>query len=137
MSEPTLPPDFELPPPHIRAPRRWRLSLIWLVPAVAIIAGLALAIRSYVAAGPSITIQFETAEGLDTGKTAVRFKDLDIGKVERIELSEDHSHVIVTIDLRVRSQYLAVRRVYRYRRRQIKRGAAPFRRPGKTARDHQ
>lgn len=101
-------PDFDLPPPNIRAPKRWRLSLIWLVPAVAVFAGAVLAVRSYIEAGPAITITFDTAEGLDTGKTAVRFKNVDIGKVRRIELSEDHSHVIVTVDLVKEAARLAV-----------------------------
>ena len=110
MTEPTAtpPPHFDLPPPHIRAPRRWRLSLIWLVPIVAAIAGLVLAVRSYLEAGPAITIQFETAEGLDPGKTAVKFKNVDIGKVRRIELTADHSHVIVTVDLVKEAAKLAV-----------------------------
>jgi paraquat-inducible protein B len=48
--------------------------------------------------GPVITISFETAEGLEAGKTKIKYKDVDIGVVNKIRLSDDLSHVILTTE---------------------------------------
>lgn len=91
------------PPPPARAPAVTRkkvpLSWIWLVPIVAAIAGFVLVTRTWFDAGPTITITFQTAEGLEAGKTQVRYKDVVIGTVKNIRLNEDRSKVIVTADI--------------------------------------
>ncbi|HSB95899.1 MAG TPA: MlaD family protein, partial [Spongiibacteraceae bacterium] len=58
-----------------------------------------LAVKSILEAGPMITLTFKNAEGLEAGKTHIKFKDVDIGTVETIALSEDLSQVIVTAKL--------------------------------------
>jgi paraquat-inducible protein B len=79
--------------------RKRRISWIWLVPVVAALAGLSLVVRTWMEAGPTITITFNTAEGLEVGKTQVRYKDVNIGTVRGIRLSEGRSKVIVKADL--------------------------------------
>jgi hypothetical protein len=49
--------------------------------------------------GPTITISFETGEGLEAGKTKLKYKDVDIGVVKAIKLSEDPTGVIVTAEM--------------------------------------
>mgnify|MGYP000449936317 CR=1 FL=1 len=66
-----------------------RVSLVWLIPLVAILAAAWLAYRSYEQQGPMVTISFQTADGLEAGKTKVRFKDVDVGLVQAIEISSD------------------------------------------------
>jgi len=89
----------ELPRPVVKRRRRFSASLIWLVPALAAVIGISLIINSVLQAGPEITITFQTAEGLDAGKTPVKYKNVVIGKVDKIELSEDRSHVKVRVAL--------------------------------------
>src|SRR3546814_5968776 len=60
-------PDTPLPKPGVRTGRRWSLSLIWLVPTVAALAGIVLVLRAWLASGPAITISFDSAEGLQAG----------------------------------------------------------------------
>jgi paraquat-inducible protein B len=74
---------------------RRRVSLVWLIPLVAVLAAVWLGYRSYVQQGPLVTLSFQTADGLQAGKTRVRFRDLDVGLVETIELSADLSRVKV------------------------------------------
>lgn len=81
------------------ARRKRRVSWIWLVPVVAAIAGGVLVLRTWLQAGPTITITFQTAEGLEAGKTQIRYKDVNVGQIQRIQLSDDRSHVIVTAQL--------------------------------------
>ncbi len=88
-------PPREPPTPVIR--RRRGLPLVWLVPLVAALIGGWLAWRTLSERGPSITITFDTAEGLDPGKTKVRYRDVDVGTVQGVEVSPDLSSVVVTV----------------------------------------
>ena len=97
-----------LPEPVVRRRHRVKPSMIWLVPIVAAIAGALLIVRSLLATGPTITISFKTAEGLDAGKTEVRYKDVVLGKVKAVEMSEDRSHVVATVDLTSDASSIAV-----------------------------
>ena len=74
----------------------YRFRLIWLVPIVAVLVGIWLTVKSSIEAGPTITITFESAEGLQAGKTKIKYKDVEIGQVESIHLSRNLSGVIVT-----------------------------------------
>ncbi|WP_426663415.1 intermembrane transport protein PqiB [Rhodanobacter aciditrophus] len=79
--------------------RRTNVSLIWLVPILAAVVGASLVVGSWLQAGPDITISFQSAQGLTAGKTPVKYKDVVIGKVDKIRLSGDRSHVLVKVAL--------------------------------------
>ena len=97
----------DLPEPVVRR-RRVSASLIWLVPAVAALIGLSLVINAWVEQGPVISISFQNAQGLDPGKTVVKYKDVVIGKVTTIRLSPDHHRVTVKVDLEKSASNIAV-----------------------------
>ncbi|MEG5263379.1 MlaD family protein [Pseudomonas sp. JDS28PS106] len=117
MSE-NNPPHHPVTParPEVKR-RRVRVSLIWLVPIVAGIIGLSMAFHDWMNLGPRITVSFLTAEGLEANKTQVKYKNVVIGMVTDISLSDDRTHVLATIELnntagpftRVDSQYWVVR----------------------------
>jgi len=91
-------PRQELPTPQVLR-RRWLPSLIWLVPATAVVVGASLVVNAWRTAGPKVTISFQTAQGLAVGKTLVKYRDVTIGHVTGISLSSDHNRVVVTSDL--------------------------------------
>lgn len=91
-------PGGELPRPVVKR-RRFNASLIWLVPALAALVGLSLVVNAWLQAGPQITISLQSAEGLDAGKTPVKYKNVVIGRVKKIGLSADRSHVLVVVAL--------------------------------------
>jgi paraquat-inducible protein B len=96
------PPDNQPPdiPEAVAVPRRrWRIQLVWLVPIIAVLIGGWLAVKAVIDKGPTITISFATGEGLEAGKTKIKFKNVDIGTVTRVVLSPDHSHVIARAEL--------------------------------------
>lgn len=95
MPEPA--PDT-IPPPRI-VRKKSRISWIWLVPIVAALAGATLIVRTWMETGPRVTITFSTAAGLEVGKTQVRYKDVTVGTVSGIRLSDDWSRVVVTADI--------------------------------------
>jgi len=99
-------PPADLPAP-VRRSNRFAPSLVWVVPLVAAIAGLSLTLRTYLSLGPHITITFQTAEGLEAGKTEVRYKEVVIGRVTGIVLSDDHTHVLVQVRLDQREKHFA------------------------------
>jgi len=79
-------------------PRR-RISLVWLIPIIALLIGGWLAYKAYSERGPRIRIEFKTAAGLQAGKTKVKFKDVDVGTVTSIEVRADLRGVVVTAEL--------------------------------------
>ncbi|VVD93197.1 mammalian cell entry protein [Pandoraea pneumonica] len=99
----------DLPTPAIERRKRWAPSLVWLIPLVAAVIGLSLVAKVLIERGPTVTIDFKTAEGLEAGKTKVKYKEVDIGTVKNIELSDDLSHVRVTVDLTKNAKRFAVK----------------------------
>ncbi|SBW11911.1 Paraquat-inducible protein B [uncultured Alphaproteobacteria bacterium] len=93
--------DFpkQAPEPDVARAPRWVPSLIWVVPIVAGLIGLSLLIHEIRNAGPTIEITFATAEGIEPGKTKVKFKNVDIGNVTGVRLSEDRSAAVVEVAL--------------------------------------
>lgn len=75
------------------------ISLVWLIPLVALFIGLWLAYKTLSEEGPTVTITFKEAGGLEAGKTKVKYKDVEVGTVQAVNLSSDLSHVIVVVKL--------------------------------------
>lgn len=99
-----LPDSESIPEARATPHRRWSLQLVWLIPIVAALIGGWLAIKAVLDRGPRITISFSTAEGLEPEKTRVKYRSVDIGRVIRIEFSEDRSRVIATVELSKQAQ---------------------------------
>src|SRR6058998_4315579 len=96
------PEDFnidDIPPAEVVPKRRGSLSLVWLIPIVAALVGGWLAVKAVLEQGPTITITFKTAEGLEAGKTKIKYKNVDVGEVKQIALSRDASEVVVTAEV--------------------------------------
>jgi paraquat-inducible protein B len=77
--------------------RSRRISVIWVIPLVAIAIGAWLAWDTWSKEGPTIRISFDTGEGLQAGQSQLKFKDIVFGTVKNLELSPDHTHVVVTV----------------------------------------
>ena len=86
-------------PPAALIQAKGGFSLVWLIPLIAVLIGAWLAYRAFSQQGPTVTITFETGEGLVAGKTKVKYRDIDIGTVEEVKLAEDLTHVVVTAEL--------------------------------------
>jgi paraquat-inducible protein B len=96
---PQLPAVPPAPRPRRVRQRNWLPSLVWLIPLVAALIGLTLVVKLMSDHGPQITITFRSAEGLEAGKTRVKYKDVNIGTVQTIRLSEDRTHVQIKVQL--------------------------------------
>jgi len=76
--------------------KRKKFSVVWIIPLVAAIVALGIAVQRILMEGPTITIIFTKAEGLEAGKTFVKYKEVEIGHVTKVELSKDFQKVAVT-----------------------------------------
>jgi paraquat-inducible protein B len=75
------------------------ISIVWIIPIVALVIGGWLIFKTISEQGPKITITFKTAEGLEAGKTKIRYKEVEIGVVKEIRVSKDLARVIVKAEL--------------------------------------
>jgi paraquat-inducible protein B len=87
-----------LPSAVARPAHRSRIPLVWLVPALAAGIGAWLAIHAFLDHGPVIKITFLDAEGIEAGKTKLRYDSVDIGDVRAIQLASDGRTVEVTVE---------------------------------------
>jgi paraquat-inducible protein B len=76
--------------------RRARISVVWVIPLLAAVVALGIAVQRILSEGPTITIVFKAAQGIEAGKTFVKYKDVNIGQVSAVQLSSDYSRVEVT-----------------------------------------
>jgi paraquat-inducible protein B len=95
MDKPTHPRHLgELPEAVIETSRRFRPQLVWIIPIVAALIGGWLAVKAILEKGPTVSIAFATAQGIEAGKTKIKYKNVDIGEVRSVSLSDDDKQVI-------------------------------------------
>jgi len=83
--------------PRATARRSRRISVIWVIPLVAVAIGGWLAWDTLSKEGPTIKISFDSGEGLQAGQSQLKFKDIVFGTVKSLELAPDNTHVVVTV----------------------------------------
>ncbi len=103
MPEPATPPEARAIPR-----KQTRLSLVWLVPIVAALAGVWVAVTRIMSEGPKITIVFDSAEGLTAGKTEIHYNGVTVGTLKTIRLSDDHESVVATAEMAPKTESLLV-----------------------------
>jgi paraquat-inducible protein B len=91
---------YDIPEAVPEPGKRFSLQLVWLIPIVAAIIGGTLAVKTYLRKGPTITITFKTGEGLEAGKTKIKYKDVEVGLVKDVTIARDITHVIATVELK-------------------------------------
>lgn len=79
--------------------KKTELSLIWLLPVVALLVSTWLIVKSINERGPVIRISFPTAEGLEVDKTKIKYLDVEVGKVTEISINEDLKTIWVTAQM--------------------------------------
>jgi len=89
----------DLPRATVVPKKGTRISVVWIIPILAAVVAIGIAIQRVMSQGPTITIIFKAAQGLEAGKTFVKYKDVNIGQVTAVKLSSDHSKVEVTANI--------------------------------------
>lgn len=99
----------ETPPPSAQPARPVRktarravqagVSLVWLVPILALLVTLAIAWNSYANRGRIVKVEFADATGITPGETVLKFREITVGQVEGVTFTEDLQNVV--LDIRV------------------------------------
>ncbi len=99
MSSPTQrnPAGATAPTPAIRS--RKGPSIVWLIPLIVVMVGGWLIFKTLNEKGPVITLAFKTADGIEAGKTKLRYKNIEIGVVEGVRFSDDLANVLLTAQM--------------------------------------
>lgn len=77
--------------------KKHKISLYWLVPIIALIITILLVWENSFNKGPLILLHMEDASGIEAGKTVVKFRSVDVGIVESVNLSDDYSGAVAKI----------------------------------------
>jgi paraquat-inducible protein B len=94
--KPPLPPVAES---KVVSKRGARPSLVWIVPIVAALAGAWVAVTRIMSEGPKITLVLHSADGIEAGKTKIRYNGVEIGTLTTVRLSDDHKSVLTTAQM--------------------------------------
>lgn len=82
--------------PAARATRRG-LPLVWLVPILALVVTLGVGWNMIASRGTLVSVAFKDATGITPGETALKFREITVGKVESVRFTEDLQQVLVNI----------------------------------------
>jgi len=86
----------QIPTATAEPKKRFMFSVVWIIPILAAVVALGIAVERFLSEGPTITIVFKSAEGIEAGKTFIKYKDVNIGQVTQVKLSENYQRVVVT-----------------------------------------
>lgn len=106
MSQPQEPSSTESiakvtgkPLPRVAKRPKRSLAWVWFIPLAALLVGLSIVWRGISQKGPTINIAFQSASGIEKGKTQIRYRDVVIGMVNDVRLNGMQDGVIVQADL--------------------------------------
>jgi len=98
-----------VPQATVVPPKRTRISIIWIIPILAAVVAIGIAVQRILSEGPSVIIVFTAAEGIEAGKTFIKYKDVNIGQVKAIRLTNDFRKVEVTAKIEKHAAALIVK----------------------------
>jgi len=84
--------------PVAKTQRSRRIPLVWIVPLITLAIGAWLAWDTYSKRGPTITITFDSGDGLQAGQSQLKYKDVVMGTVKSITISPDLTKVVATVE---------------------------------------
>jgi paraquat-inducible protein B len=99
MESPNRPDKFDQLPEAVIDTEHKGIPVVWLLPLVALLVGGWLLYKTLSEKGPEVIISFQTAEGIEEGKTKIKFRDVTIGQVHTVRFADDLARVLVTAEL--------------------------------------
>jgi paraquat-inducible protein B len=80
---------------------------LWLIPTAAALLFAWYLSRDVIFGGPTITIYFQSAEGLQEQTSLVQYRGVNVGEIKSLKLSQDRQHVAVKVQLDLSGASLA------------------------------
>lgn len=86
--------------PKIEESRRFNFfTSIWMIPLIALFIAAWLAYQYFSELGPEIRIVFPKNEGLQAGQSHIKYRNVPVGTVTKIELQEDGEGIVVVAQM--------------------------------------
>jgi paraquat-inducible protein B len=85
--------------PKARVEKNYLTWSLWLIPLAALAVCAYFVLHDFVFAGPTITINFQNADGLQAQNSRVMFRGIRIGDIESLKLTKDQQGVAVRAKL--------------------------------------
>ena len=73
--------------------KRW--SPVWIIPVVTALIGAWILFYHFSHQGPEVTLITTSADGIEAGKTTIKSRSVNVGKVEAVSLSDNLQQVII------------------------------------------
>ena len=105
MAEPTSSAPGPFRDPRIQ-PRRHHTPIVWIIPLIAIAIGVGMLVHAKLQQGPSVVVTFDSASGLQAGKTLVKYKEVVVGTVSSVGLNDNDDRVLATVQFEKSAQRL-------------------------------
>ncbi len=77
-----------------------KISPFWLLPIIAMLIAGWLLWTSFQERGTTISINFQTADGIVPGRTPIRYQGVEVGTVQGINLSDDYSKIQIKASIK-------------------------------------
>ncbi len=74
-------------------------SFIWIIPLLALVVAVGVAWQAYSARGPLIVVSFLDGSGVAAGETKLKYRDIEVGEVEKVSFGDGLEAVEVHIRL--------------------------------------
>jgi len=84
-----------IPEPSVA--KKSRLSIFWIIPVLTVAIAGWLAYQTLSERGPLITVTFKTSQGLEAGKTKVKYRGVEVGEIEKIRIGKAMSGVVLDV----------------------------------------
>jgi paraquat-inducible protein B len=85
-----------VPEAKVVVKKRGRFSFVWIIPIVAAVVGAWIGINTIRNQGPTITIIFKSADGLEANKTTIKYNGVAVGEITSVRLTDNYQSVIAT-----------------------------------------
>ena len=96
------PPD--IPDAALKQKKSSSISTVWIIPVIAVLIGGWLVFQNATEEKAFAEVTFESASGLEAGKTAVKLRNIKIGTVKEVKFSKNLTSAIVVIEFKGISQ---------------------------------
>lgn len=85
---------------NLESTKKFHFNTIWFVPLIALIVASWMLYSDWSEQGIQITIVAQDADGLEAGKTKIKTRNVDMGEVTAIKLSDNYENAIITVQMK-------------------------------------
>jgi paraquat-inducible protein B len=100
MADNQNPSTSDIPDAALKQKKSSGISAVWIIPIVALIIGAWLVFQNATEEKATVEVTFESASGLEAGKTVVKLRNIKVGMVKDVRFSRDLTSVVVVMEFK-------------------------------------